>query len=305
MAWVIEHSPHKGSELLCLLMVANHANAEGREAYPSISKLAKKCRLSERQITRLLHRLEASGALRIERATGRGKHHSMTVVMDASPSIKEDNLSPFEAESPTSCHDMLSPFSGERVTSRAEKGDIAPEKPQEQPSYNRPIDSPSPTERVAPGADAPARPAHPRAAPKPTPKPTKLGAFIDAVRAAGVDYAATDADGKALKGSSLSPAQVAEVYVAIATGGFGDDWLRARLSVRTAIGAWNGYTASKRAPPAQRATGRHGAAKSASARVARLAERATDDADGEHGEWPGPAVGVPQVRRGLPGQLPR
>jgi AraC-like DNA-binding protein len=64
MSWVIGHSPHGGSELLCLLMVANHAHADGTGAYPSVATLAAECRMSARQVTRLLHRLQDSGALR-------------------------------------------------------------------------------------------------------------------------------------------------------------------------------------------------------------------------------------------------
>jgi len=81
------------------------------------------------------------------------------------------------------------------------------------------------------------------------PKPVKMGAFIDAVQTADVAYTPSDADGRALKSTPLSALQVAEVYIAIARGDFGDDFLRDRLSARTAIGAWNGYETAQRAPP--------------------------------------------------------
>jgi hypothetical protein len=68
--WVIQHSRHKGANLLCLLMIANHAHADGTGAYPSIETLAGECRMSERQIRRILALLEQSGELTIERDAG-------------------------------------------------------------------------------------------------------------------------------------------------------------------------------------------------------------------------------------------
>lgn len=70
-AWVIEHSRHKGANLLCLLMIANHAHADGTGAYPSIDTLARECRMSERQIRRIIPLLEQSGELRVEPDRGK------------------------------------------------------------------------------------------------------------------------------------------------------------------------------------------------------------------------------------------
>lgn len=127
MSWVIEHSPHGGSELLVLLMVANHADADGAGAYPSAARLAVKCRMSERQVVRILHRLKAAGAIRVEDGTGRGHTNRLTVVMGKPDNLspitgKPDNLSPFE---PIKADIAMSPISEERVTSRAIKADIA------------------------------------------------------------------------------------------------------------------------------------------------------------------------------------
>lgn len=84
MSWVIEHSPHKGGELLCLMMIANYAHADGTGAYPSASRLAKDCRMSARQIVRMVHRLEESGALKIDHGAGPRGVNVLTVVMDES-----------------------------------------------------------------------------------------------------------------------------------------------------------------------------------------------------------------------------
>jgi hypothetical protein len=71
-SWVIEHSQHKGSTLLVLLMIANHAHADGSGAYPSLSTLARESRLSQRQVIRILKQLERSGELTVVRSKEAG-----------------------------------------------------------------------------------------------------------------------------------------------------------------------------------------------------------------------------------------
>jgi len=63
MSYVIDHSEHKGSYLLTLLMIANHAHADGTGAYPSIATLAKETRLSERGVQYCIDKLKESGEL--------------------------------------------------------------------------------------------------------------------------------------------------------------------------------------------------------------------------------------------------
>ena len=78
---VINHSTHKGGELLCLMMIANHAHADGTNAFPSLRTLAGECRMSERQIRRIIDKLETSGELLVDRGIGRGNVHNFSVVM--------------------------------------------------------------------------------------------------------------------------------------------------------------------------------------------------------------------------------
>ena len=95
-AWVIQNSQHKGSDLLCLLMIANHAHSDGTNAFPSVPTLAKECRMSSRQITRIIQNLQGSGELLVQRSEGRHAH-TFTVVMEALiQPIKPDpaNMSP-------------------------------------------------------------------------------------------------------------------------------------------------------------------------------------------------------------------
>src|SRR5277367_5324791 len=56
-SFVTEHSKHKGSYLLTLIMIANHAHADGTGAWPSIATLAKETRMSERGVQYCLQKL--------------------------------------------------------------------------------------------------------------------------------------------------------------------------------------------------------------------------------------------------------
>jgi Helix-turn-helix domain len=69
MTQVWQRSQHKGSELLLLLAIADNANDQG-VAYPSVRTLAKKTRLSARQVKRLIKVVELSGELRVSYETG-------------------------------------------------------------------------------------------------------------------------------------------------------------------------------------------------------------------------------------------
>lgn len=69
MNWVWTRSPEKGSALLMLLAIADHADDDG-VAYPSVARLAKKTRLSERATQYIVRHLEVNGALKIERGAG-------------------------------------------------------------------------------------------------------------------------------------------------------------------------------------------------------------------------------------------
>ena len=70
MEWVWEHSPAKGSALLVLLAIADHANADGTGAWPSLESLSNKTRLSERSVRYILRDLEGLGCITTERQQG-------------------------------------------------------------------------------------------------------------------------------------------------------------------------------------------------------------------------------------------
>lgn len=64
-AAVWKHSKHKGGALLLLLALADHADDEG-VCWPGVKRLASMCKVTERQIGRLLVELRESGELAIE-----------------------------------------------------------------------------------------------------------------------------------------------------------------------------------------------------------------------------------------------
>lgn len=84
MSHVIDNSQHKGSSLLCLLMIANHADRFGYNTFPSYGTLAQECRMSKRQMIRTVKLLIQSGELRLKARGGPGKSNSFQVVMDGS-----------------------------------------------------------------------------------------------------------------------------------------------------------------------------------------------------------------------------
>ena len=69
MTRVWEDSPRKGSALLLLLAIADFANDQG-EAWPSVDTLAKKCRMSRRNVQTLANDLAADGDITIQENAG-------------------------------------------------------------------------------------------------------------------------------------------------------------------------------------------------------------------------------------------
>lgn len=72
MAWVIDNSERSGSEFVVLLMIANCADKEGRNAYPGITRLAKDARIGVRQAGRVLQKLIKGGDV-VQRVKGGGR----------------------------------------------------------------------------------------------------------------------------------------------------------------------------------------------------------------------------------------
>lgn len=69
MALVWEHSRHAGNDLLMLLAIADNANDEG-VAWPSVPMLARKCRMTPRNVNLILAELRRGGEITIEQNAG-------------------------------------------------------------------------------------------------------------------------------------------------------------------------------------------------------------------------------------------
>lgn len=81
MTWVWEHSPVAGNERLVLLAIADCADDEGRNAWPSMRTLAHKTRLDVRTVQRIVRRLQQGGHIAVFPAAGRGGANVYTVLM--------------------------------------------------------------------------------------------------------------------------------------------------------------------------------------------------------------------------------
>jgi hypothetical protein len=76
MAWVLDFSPVKvSSDRLVLLSLANHADALGRKAYPSVAQIAREVKKDERTVQRALNRLKDGGHI-----TQEGTSHFATTI---------------------------------------------------------------------------------------------------------------------------------------------------------------------------------------------------------------------------------
>lgn len=91
MAAVWRESKHAGTDLLMLLAIADYADDQGR-AYPSVSTLAKKCRMQDRNAKYLLARLRDSGELRAEINAGPHGSNAYRIVLPSLQGVQ--NLAP-------------------------------------------------------------------------------------------------------------------------------------------------------------------------------------------------------------------
>jgi len=116
MNWVWEHSTAKGSELLLLLAIADAADDQGRNAFPSISTLAAKTRMSRRTVQRLVVKLEDDGHLILRRVGGR-RANTYEVVLGRPP---EPSPRPVDdPPGPSPAGDRMTPrqdVTGDRLT---------------------------------------------------------------------------------------------------------------------------------------------------------------------------------------------
>ena len=65
VAWVLEHSESRQAPRLVLLAIANHADATGRNAWPSVEQIAREARVGRSTVFECLPKLVELGELKI------------------------------------------------------------------------------------------------------------------------------------------------------------------------------------------------------------------------------------------------
>lgn len=116
MTLVFDRYPEGGGEMILALSLADHASDDGKNIFPSVLRLAKKTRQSERTVQRQLRKMEMSGWLiKIKNGGGgRGKTAEYHISREW---IKGDNLSSIDKKGDI---DNVN-----RVTSEKNKSDTA------------------------------------------------------------------------------------------------------------------------------------------------------------------------------------
>ena len=119
---VWETSKASGTPRLVMLAIADNANSDGY-AWPGIKTMAEMCNCSERQVTRIVAELEASGELYVERGVGRKNYtrYLITLGLDTDElsrrMVQYLDYSPLEAVTKAADHlEIKGDISVEKVT---------------------------------------------------------------------------------------------------------------------------------------------------------------------------------------------
>ena len=143
------------------------------------------------------------------------------------------------------------------------------------------------------------------------PKPNRVGAVIDALRAEGMTGTLTPRDTRAIKDVHHDPGEVAALYAAIFNGEYGDAWMQDNLSVALCLEklpGWRSHQAGHTAPARK-----NGRPLSGVAAVEAVFAREGIDlghaghhhggGTGSRGRRTDPGVGHEEARGGVPRQL--
>lgn len=97
-SWVWDHSRARGVTRLVLLALADHAGADGGDAYPSVARLAERCGVGERTVQDAIGRLVELGELVVDRQAGpRGANRYQIPMRGADaapPGVQEPHPAP-------------------------------------------------------------------------------------------------------------------------------------------------------------------------------------------------------------------
>lgn len=95
------------TEKMVLLILADHADDEGQNAWPSVARIARKASISERQVQRILRSLCDSGFIAVERQAGGSREqredrrpNRYTIRMDGVTSVTPRSSSRGDIETP-------------------------------------------------------------------------------------------------------------------------------------------------------------------------------------------------------------
>ena len=94
--WVWDHSQSSGNDLLVLLAIADEADDDGTNAFPSIDRLTRKARINRATTMRVIKRLEDMGELLVTRPErhGRGRYNVYAIPMRERSQIATSNNGP-------------------------------------------------------------------------------------------------------------------------------------------------------------------------------------------------------------------
>jgi len=93
MDWVFDNSKAQGIERLILLVIADHCNSEGENAFPRVSVIARRANVNERTVRRRLSDLVALGELEIVKRPGTSNIYKIVLPtsLDEEPQGKPKN----------------------------------------------------------------------------------------------------------------------------------------------------------------------------------------------------------------------
>src|SRR5215475_4816357 len=97
MSHVWEHSAQRGTDLLMLLALADHANDAG-VCWPSLPRLATRCRVTKRQAITIIQRLEKNGVIAIAHGGGRHRPSIYTVKGEAGSTVSSSSKGEVQRE---------------------------------------------------------------------------------------------------------------------------------------------------------------------------------------------------------------
>lgn len=92
VAWVLDLSESKGNDRCVLLAIADEADANGCNAFPSIRRIAARARVSKQTVVASIARLEALGELVVVRPEKKGRGRFNRYILPMGRMVKELDL---------------------------------------------------------------------------------------------------------------------------------------------------------------------------------------------------------------------